>query len=90
MDGKAVDLDSIRADYKLVRRWWRESDGWSEADLAEADEGIKTAVDGGDAELIGCWANWLAAKAKEIREEAARVRSMESRVKEQAMARGQE
>lgn len=77
-------MDSMRADYRLVRKWWLESEGWSEADVAEADKCVKSAVDGGDAELIGCWANWLAGIAKGIRDESARLRSMEARMKEEA------
>jgi hypothetical protein len=33
MEQSGGDLDSMRADYRLVRKWWRESEGWSEADL---------------------------------------------------------
>ena len=84
MDQGKVDLDSMRADYRLVRRWWRESEGWSESDLVEADDAVKAAVDGGDIELIACWANWLAGLAKEIRDMTARVRAMEARMKEEA------
>ena len=84
MEQSGVDLDSMRADYRLVRKWWRESEGWSEADLVEADECVKAAVDGGDAELIGCWANWLAGIANGIRDTSARVRAMEARMKEEA------
>lgn len=84
MEQKAVDLEVLRADYKQVRRWWRESEGWSEADLADADDGIKAAVDSGDVELIGCWANWLAGIAKEIRDFSARVRAMEAVMRQQA------
>lgn len=87
MDQGAVDLDSMRADYRLVRRRWREADGWSEADLQEADDAVKAAVDGGDGELIACWANWLAGLAKEIRDTTARVRAMEARMKEEARKR---
>ena len=79
-----MDIEALRVDYRLVRRWWRESEGWSEADLADADAAIKAAVDGGDAELIGCWANWLAGIAKEIRDMSARVRAMEERMEEEA------
>lgn len=74
----------MRADYRLVRRWWRESEGWSESDLAEADASIKAEVDGGDVELIACWANWLAGLAKEIRDLSDRVRAMEARMKAEA------
>lgn len=84
MEQRAVDLEVLRADYKLVRRWWRESEGWSDADLAEADAGIKAAVDGGDVELLGCWANWLAGIAKERRDFTAQVQAMEARMRQQA------
>lgn len=84
MEKSVVDLDSMRADYRLVRKWWRERDDWSEADLLDADAAVKAAVDGGDVELITCWANWLAGLAKEIRDMAARVKAMEARMKEEA------
>lgn len=77
-----MSFDSIRADYRLVRKWWRESEGWSEADVAEADKCIKAAVDSGDAELIACWANWLAGIAKPMRELTARIRAFEQRIRE--------
>lgn len=74
----------MRADYRLVRKWWKESEGWSESVLVEADACIKSAVDGGDTELIGCWANWLAGIAKTVREASARVRAMEARMRSEA------
>lgn len=76
----------MRADYRLVKRWWWESEGWSDVDLAEADDGIKAAVDKGDAELIACWANWLAKKANEIREFVSRVRDIEAKAREKGQA----
>lgn len=79
-----MDLNPMRDDYRLVRRWWAESDGWSEADLVEADVAVKAAVDSGDVELITCWANWLAGIAGGIRANVARVRSMEEQMREQA------
>lgn len=81
MDGLGVDLDSMRTDYRLVRKWWRESEGWSAADLVEADECVRAAVNGGDAELIGCWAKWLAEKAAVAREAAERCRAAEQRIR---------
>ena len=79
-----MDLNPMRDDYRLVRRWWAEADGWSEADLVEADVMVKAAVDSGDVELITCWANWLAGIAEGIRASVARVRAMEDRMREQA------
>lgn len=77
----------MRVDYRLVRRWWAESDGWSEADLVEADVVVKAAVDSGDVELITCWANWLAGIAKNIRDGAAFWRAWEEQVKKEAQAK---
>lgn len=82
MEQETIDMDSLRADYRLVRRWWREADGWSDADVAEADDAIKAAVDQGDVGLIACWANWLATKANEIRGLSARVRDIEAKARE--------
>lgn len=74
-----IDLDSMRADYRLVRKWWRESEGWSDVEQLEADDAIKAAVDSGDVELMACWANWLAGIAKGIRNASARVRAIAER-----------
>ena len=75
-------MDGMRADYRLVRSWWRESDGWSDADVSEADAAIKAAVDRGDEGLIACWSVWLAARANEIREFSALVRDIEAKARE--------
>lgn len=74
----------MRDDYRVVRRFWAEVEGWSEADLAEVDAGIKADVAGGDAKLIGCWADWLAGLAGEIRANVARMRAMEEQMRKQA------
>lgn len=81
-----VDLNTMRADYVLVRRWWKEAEGWSEADLAEADRDVKRVVDKGDQELITCWANWLAGMAEEIRRFTSMVRAAEDRMRADAAA----
>lgn len=81
-----INLDTMRADYVLVRRWWKESEGWTEADLSEADRGVKAAVDSGDAERIALWANWLAGLAEEIRRFESMVRDAEGRMRQQAEA----
>lgn len=81
-----INLDTMRADYVLVRRWWKESEGWTEADLSEADRGVKAAVDSGDAERIALWANWLAGLAEEIRRFTSMVRTAEDRMRAAAAA----
>lgn len=79
-------LNTMRADYVLVRRWWKDADGWTEAELAEADRGIKAVVARNDTELIACWASWLAGLAEEIRRFESRVRAAEGRMRQQAAA----
>ena len=69
-----ADLNVMRANYVLVRRWWKEAEGWTEAELAEADRGVKAAVDSNDAERIALWANWLAGLAEEVRRFTSMVR----------------
>lgn len=81
-----TDLNVMRADYVLVRRWWKESEGWTEAELAEADRDVKRVVDKGDQELIGCWANWLAGLAEDIRRFTSMVRGAEDRMRAAAAA----
>lgn len=81
-----ADLNVMRADYVLVRRWWKEAEGWTEADLAEADRDVKRVVDKGDQELIACWANWLAGLAEEIRCFTSMVRAAEDRMRAAAAA----
>ncbi len=79
-------LDTMRADYVLVRRWWKDAEGWTEADLAEADRGVKAVVDSGDAERIALWAKWLAGLAEEIRRFTSMVRAAEDRMRAAAAA----
>ncbi len=81
-----MSLDTMRADYVLVRRWWKDAEGWTEAELAEADRGVRSVVERKDAELITCWAAWLAGLAEEIRRLESRVRSAEGRMRQQAAA----
>lgn len=81
-----ANLDTMRADYVLVRRWWQNAEGWTEAELAESDRGVKAAVDSGDAERIALWANWLAGLAEEIRRFTSMVRAAEDRMRTAAMA----
>jgi len=81
-----ADLSVMRADYVLVRRWWKEAEGWTDAELAEADRGAKAAVDSNDAERIALWANWLAGLAEEIRRFTSMVRAAEDRMRVAAAA----
>jgi hypothetical protein len=76
-----TNLETMRADYVLVRRWWKDAEGWTEAELAEADRGVRLVVDRKDTELIACWATWLAALAEDIRRLESRVRDAESRMR---------
>lgn len=76
-----MNLDSMRTDYVLVRRWWRDADGWTDEELAEADAGVKAAVDSRDADRIALWANWLAGLAENIRRFEASVRAAEARMR---------
>lgn len=76
-----MDLNTMRADYVLVRRWWKDADGWTEAELAEADRGVKAVVDRDDTEMIASWAGWLAGLAEEIRRFESMVRSAEDRMR---------
>ncbi len=74
-------LDTMRADYTLVRRWWKDAEGWTEAELAEADRGVRLVVERKDAELIACWAGWLATLAEDIRRFESTVCDAESRMR---------
>lgn len=76
----------MRTDYVLVRRWWKEAEGWTEAELAEADAGITAVVGRNDTELIDCWAVWLASEAERIRRFESMVRAAENRMRVQAAA----
>lgn len=84
---KDSDLEKLRGNYLLVRNWWRKADGWTDADLQEADAGIKKAIDSGDDELINCWADWIEKKAIGIQAFTGRVREMEGRIREQAKSK---
>lgn len=77
-----ADLNTMRADYVLVRRWWKDAEGWTEAELAEADRGVRLVVDRNDTELIACWAGWLTGLAEDIRRFESSVRSAEARIRE--------
>lgn len=81
-----MNMDTMRADYALVRRWWEEAEGWTEAELAEADRGVRTVVERKDTELIACWAAWLAQLAEEIRRFESTVRGAEGRMRVAAAA----
>ncbi len=87
MSGKLdTTLDTMRADYVLVRRWWKDADGWTEAELAEADRGVRLVVERKDAELIACWAGWLATLAEDIRRFESTVRGAEASMRAAAAA----
>lgn len=79
-------LDTMRTDYTLVRRWWKYAEGWTEADLAEADRGVRLVVENKDAELIACWAGWLARMAEDIRRFMSSVGEAQDRMRAAAAA----
>jgi hypothetical protein len=83
---KDSELEKLRGNYLLVRNWWRKADGWTEADLQEADAGIRKAIDSGDDELIACWVSWIEKKAIQIQVFTGKVREMENRILEQTKA----
>lgn len=74
-------INTLKDDYTTVRRWWKDAEGWTEAELAEADRGVRLVVERKDAELIACWAAWLATLAEDIRRFESTVRAAESRMR---------
>jgi hypothetical protein len=73
-------LAQMRADWVVCRPWLRAAEGWPEEDLAAAGQAIRAASVAKDAELLACWASWLAVKAAEARDAAARCRAAEKRI----------
>lgn len=42
-----IDVDKLRADFKLVVAYWRAHEGFSEEDVAEAGEAVRVALENG-------------------------------------------
>jgi hypothetical protein len=88
-----IDLDAVRADYLIVRRWWANvlPEVWPPEALAEADELVAAAIHGADEKLKAAWMSYLAVRAADIRRERAAMaqhcRDMEARIKAAAAAR---
>lgn len=59
-------MDRMRADYLTMRKHWQ-ADGWTDEELAEADRGVRRAVDKGEQTMIESWADWLAGLAADVR-----------------------
>lgn len=59
-----VDMDRLRADYRLVRDWCVECGEWTDADADEIGAGIKAAVDAPDFGELAFWAEWMAMYAE--------------------------
>lgn len=55
----SVDIDTLRADYRKVRSWWAEYDGWDAGDISEVDSAIADAVKRNDKGLLACWENYF-------------------------------
>ena len=81
MSQGAVDVEKLRADYRTVARGLMQSDGWSAEEVDEMGAAIKRAIEAGEAEILVCWANWLASLAAQFRDFAAGVRAMEARMR---------
>lgn len=81
-----MNLDTMRTDYTQVRRWWKDAEGWTDAELAEADRGVRLVVERKDTELIACWAGWLAGLAEDIRRFESSVHAAEGRMRQLAAA----
>lgn len=42
-----IEVDKLRADFKLVVAYWREHEGFTEEDVAEAGEAVRAALENG-------------------------------------------
>lgn len=54
----SVDIELMRRNWRIVRLYWAEIDGWSAEDIDDARLAIRN--DAGNPELVVCWANYLA------------------------------
>lgn len=55
----SIDIDALRADYRVVRTWWLKHNGWEAVDIAEADAAIANDVKRNDQALLECWKNYF-------------------------------
>lgn len=76
----------MRSDWRTVRAWLQQAEGWPAADLEAVWLGMKAAVESGDEGVIESWAAWLASWAGVAREAALRCREAEERMRFMARA----
>lgn len=62
-----IDLDVLRADFRLVRAWFVEFDEWTEDQADEVAWGIKAAVEDDTSGELAFWAEWMARMAEAAR-----------------------
>jgi len=53
-------IEKMRSDWAVVAEDRRQSGDWTEEDEADIGAAIKAAIEGGNDDLIACWARWLA------------------------------
>lgn len=53
-------IEKMRADWSVVAEDRRRTGDWTEEDETDIGTAVKAAVQGGNEELIACWARWLA------------------------------
>lgn len=72
-----VDMDRLRADYRLVRDWFVECGEWTDAEADEIGAGIKAAVDVPDLGELAFWAEWMARYAEMARAHLAELERLD-------------
>lgn len=53
-------IEKMRADWGVVAEDRRRTGNWTEEDETDIGAAVKAAIDGGNEEMIACWARWLA------------------------------
>lgn len=61
------DLDRFRRQYPDAMAELRDTEGWTRADLDDADAAVTAAYERNDAHELECWANWIAMYARRRR-----------------------
>lgn len=61
------DLDRFRRQYPDAMAELRDTEGWTRADLDDADAAVAAAYKRNDPHELDCWANWIAMYARRHR-----------------------
>lgn len=69
----SVDLDVLRADYRLVRDWFVKYGEWAVAEGDEVGLAIAAAVKAGEMGELAFWSWWMARYAEMARAHQARM-----------------